>query len=344
MNPAERSQPEIPPFRDQLAMHTSSLAEIRRGMEQMAVHHSTEQQALGQQMASMATQIQTLGEQLATLTARILPPVPVAAPVVQAPAAGESNFVATGAPSTGVLNRPELFSGDSGDVRGFLTKCSLHFELNSAAFPTERTRVAYIISLLCGRAEAWATMEWRQRSPICDSVNDFARSLECIFQRVPPGREATRSLLRLRQGSQHASDFAIQFRIMAAESRWDDATLTEIFIEALAPRIRAHLIPLDLPNTLNEVIALVTRIENRQRTEEARNRGSAQRSGADQPQTQHTSPLPEAAERSEESMQVGRTRLPRQERERRMENRLCLYCGAAGHRVFDCPLKEKARS
>jgi hypothetical protein len=34
-------------------------------------------------------------------------------------------------------------------------------------------------------------------------------------------------------------------------------------------------------------------------------------------------------------------RLTKEERDRRLKENLCLYCGAAGHRVFACPKKSK---
>uniref|UniRef100_A0A8D0D940 DUF4939 domain-containing protein n=1 Tax=Sander lucioperca TaxID=283035 RepID=A0A8D0D940_SANLU len=58
------------------------------------------------------------------------------------------------------LARPERFSGESGDCRSFLTQCEIHFELQAAAYPTDRAKVVYIISHLTGRAELWAAAEW----------------------------------------------------------------------------------------------------------------------------------------------------------------------------------------
>uniref|UniRef100_A0A3B1JT63 DUF4939 domain-containing protein n=1 Tax=Astyanax mexicanus TaxID=7994 RepID=A0A3B1JT63_ASTMX len=39
----------------------------------------------------------------------------------------------------------------------FLLQCSLFFEQQPSRFPTERSKVAFIISLLTGKALAWAT-------------------------------------------------------------------------------------------------------------------------------------------------------------------------------------------
>ncbi len=45
----------------------------------------------------------------------------------------------------------------------------------------------------------------------------------------------------------------------------------------------------------------------------------------------------------DEPMQVGRARLSREERDCQRMRGLCLYCGAAGHFLASCPVKDQAR-
>ena len=40
-------------------------------------------------------------------------------------------------------------------------------------------------------------------------------------------------------------------------------------------------------------------------------------------------------------MQLGRSRLTPEIREQRMRDRLCLYCGKAGHLIRACPTRPK---
>ena len=180
----------------------------------MAAQHGILLQRPAQQMSAMAGQLQELTVASGT-------EAPASASAIPAVAASPVPHT-----SMAVLHRPELFSGDSGDCRAFLTMCSLHFELNSAAFHTERSRVAYIISLLSGRAAEWATAEWRNRSPLCDTAERFTTAFQQTFQSVVPGEAAASALLRLRQGAQHVSDYAIRFRTLAADCRWEEESWT----------------------------------------------------------------------------------------------------------------------
>lgn len=80
------------------------------------------------------------------------------------------------------LPRPQYFLGETDEA---------------SAFPTDRAKVVFIISHLTGRAEALATAEWSRRSAACST---FTAALEQVFQHTTPGREATRSLPKLRHG------------------------------------------------------------------------------------------------------------------------------------------------
>ena len=250
------------------------------------------------------------------------------------------------------LSQPTRFTGDSGDCKTFLTQCQIHFELQPEAFPTDRAKVAYIITHLSGRAEAWATAEWGRSSPVCQSLPLFSKALTQIFQHTTPGREAARALVRLRQGRGRVVDYAIEFRTLAAESSWNPPALFDAFLEGLSESLKDQLAPLDLPSDLDSLIELAIKIDKRlQDRESERSRFRLQRLP---PLHKERSPAVAATPVShpfvssatpmapEEPMQVGRTSLTAEERQRRMRGGLCLYCGEQGHRVASCPLKARA--
>lgn len=51
----------------------------------------------------------------------------------------------------------ERHSGDPGACQAFLVQCSLVFELQPCTYSSERSRIAFVISLLIGRARDWGT-------------------------------------------------------------------------------------------------------------------------------------------------------------------------------------------
>lgn len=58
------------------------------------------------------------------------------------------------------LPPPQCFSGDPSACDGFLTQCSLTFELQPSSFPSDRAKIAYVITLLSGKALSWTRMIW----------------------------------------------------------------------------------------------------------------------------------------------------------------------------------------
>ncbi|XP_072770759.1 DNA-binding protein RFX2 isoform X1 [Nerophis lumbriciformis] len=246
------------------------------------------------------------------------------------------------------LSKPERFSGESGDVRSFLTQCEIFFELLPTSFYSERARVAFVMSHMSGRASSWATAEWGRQSPVCASYAAFAKAMKNIFQRERPGREAARSLLRLQQGQWSVTDFAIEFRRLAADSGWPTSALVDVFSLGLADQVRKQMIPLKTPDNLDELVALAVEIENRLVDwEKERLRTSTYNGSGHGARQTAFAPIPSVdtppISYKEKTMQLGGNRLAPAERDRRLRLQLCLYCGKAEHRITHCPLRPARR-
>uniref|UniRef100_A0A8C1NVM4 DUF4939 domain-containing protein n=1 Tax=Cyprinus carpio TaxID=7962 RepID=A0A8C1NVM4_CYPCA len=54
---------------------------------------------------------------------------------------------------------------------GFILQCSLFVNANTCKFPNEATKVAFVISLLTGRALQWAEALWSSKSPVLSSFD-----------------------------------------------------------------------------------------------------------------------------------------------------------------------------
>ncbi len=103
-------------------------------------------------------------------------------------------------------------------------------ELQAVWFLTECSKVAYVIFCLSSRAEAWAVTEWAKNSPVCYSLDLFTDTLCKISDHSSPRREAARPLMALRQGKRQVSDYAIEFRTLAADSGWNSSLQFGVFL------------------------------------------------------------------------------------------------------------------
>lgn len=324
-----------------IGRHEDILQRVMEGLQSLSDHHDRTYQSLMEQFRGMS-----MGQ---STTAGLTP-----APDQGGLAASAALPVTNTAPREPNLPPPERYSGDPRTCRSFLSKCSLIFELQPSSFQSERSKVAYIVSLMSGRAGTWATAVWEQQTPICSSLAAFMAEIKKVFESPVSGREAARKLLRLRQGSRSVSDYAVDFRTLAADSSWNSDSLFDAFLNGLSDIIKDELAARELPPDLDSLVNLSMRIDSRLR-DRNRERQSAppnppqtvsirlsnQRDTRGSAESFRNYPRPHEVDRPE-PMDLGRARISPAERERRFSSRSCLYCGTSGHYISTCPLKEQA--
>ncbi|KAG1938716.1 retrotransposable element [Pimephales promelas] len=180
------------------------------------------------------------------------------------------------------INNPPMYLGEATQCRSFLTQCEVIFSLQPLTYAKERTKVAYVISLLAGRAREWAAANWEAERDCVFSFALFKDEMIRVFDRSAHGEEASRGGAR----------FLISIRV---EKRFD-----------LRRRARRMESVLGATPTAGSVIP---------------------------------SPSPDP-----EPMQLGGLRISPKERERRLVNRLCMYCAAPDHFALSCPVKGQRSS
>ena len=135
------------------------------------------QTAMATHLSVLLGRVQDLVEHLTkTSGPAAVPETPAAPTAAPTPAPAAPGF------GPGIrLASPERFSGEPGQCKPFLIDCSIHYEHAPHAFPTDISKIAFMISHLTGRARAWATAEWARDSPLCDSLAEFKAALQRTF-------------------------------------------------------------------------------------------------------------------------------------------------------------------
>ena len=238
-----------------LTLHAEQLSSINQGMIGLTDRQDEFQSAVTNQVNHLALQMQQVLSPLKDGSSAPTPAMP------GPPSVASDHTTPPG--STLRLAPPERFSGDSGNCRSFLVQCELHFAHNPAAFVSDQAKVAFMLSHMSGRAAAWATAEWSRNSPICQSLNMFTQTLSCVFDHSSPSREASRVIMQIKRGQQRVTDYAIDFRTLAADSGWNTPALIDAFMNGLQDSIKDQLAPHELPTDLDSIIAMSIRIDNR---------------------------------------------------------------------------------
>ncbi|KAL0152437.1 hypothetical protein M9458_052160, partial [Cirrhinus mrigala] len=128
-------------------------------------------------------------------------------------------------------------------------------------------------------------------------------------------------LFRLQQGTSSVTAYTLHFHTLAAASGWNETALLGAYRQGLNPDIRATMALYDDGIGLESFLQRTTRV--------------AQRLAACQPPITcqpASSPVPE-------TMQIDSIWLSHTERNYRITNGLCLYCGQLGHLLRTCPVR-----
>jgi len=79
------------------------------------------------------------------------------------------------------VNNPPIFSGKQQDLESFITRVELTFEAKPNQFPTNESRIRFIMSYMFGKPLEWVACLRRNQSPILNSYEEFLRELRKNF-------------------------------------------------------------------------------------------------------------------------------------------------------------------
>lgn len=155
----------------------------------------------------------------------------------------------------------------------------------------------------------------------------------CVFDCSAHGEEASRLLSTLRQGRRSAA----VFRTLSTTCGWNEPALVALFLERLNSELKDEIFAREVPTRLEPLIDLAIRVEKRF---DLRRRASSLESALLSAPSAAFSLPPTGPE--PKPMQLDGLSISAKERERRISNRLCMYCASADHFVSVCPVKARA--
>ncbi|KAK3547946.1 hypothetical protein QTP70_001321 [Hemibagrus guttatus] len=171
-------------------------------------------------------------------------------------------------------------------------QCQLYFEMLPHQFSGDCAKIAFIISLLSGKARRWAESMWTTESPVMQSLDPFLVDFKDVFGTSTSALSVHDELFSLRQANRAIHDYTLHFHTLAASRGWNKA-------QHISQRLFAVSIEEGTPSDTSSFCS---------------------------------SPAPEP-------MQTDQFRLSANKRQRRLHQRLCLYCGENDHLLQTCPAR-----
>lgn len=252
--------------------------------------------------------------------------------------------------SSSALAKPPFFDGTNRNECGtFVSHLKLYIAGNIGQFPDDGSKVAFAMSYLRGQAFAWAEPHLIRDSPILTDWEGFLSALTDNLGDHDRVRTLTRQLQTLVQTGS-AAVYSSTFSKISSLLGWNDVALRAQFYAGLKSEVKDALamLPED-PKDLNALSEMAIRLDNRiyeRKMDKKRNTSSLEdKKYYSNKDTGVRPTLRPVLQNDPMDIDINATSgqrfksLDAEEKKRRFDNNLCLYCGAAGHKAVTCPAK-----
>jgi len=236
------------------------------------------------------------------------------------------------------LPLPEKYDGKRNFFRQFIHSVKLQFSVSPARFPSDTAKTGFVASLLRGTALDWITPYLEKQDPMLSSWETFESKFTAMFDDPHRAKTAVAKLTQLRQGRRPVVAYAAEFRRVVMDADFDNNAQVYWFRAGLSDSILDELTHTSAESELDKFIAQCVLIDTRLREREVER---TRRSRTTIPPSRSSNAPTSDPMIIDSSSTTGRQGpITAEERKRRIENDLCLYCGRAGHRKATCPSKK----
>jgi Ty3 transposon capsid-like protein len=265
------------------------------------------------------------------------------------------------------VRAPDKFTGsDRTKLRTFLAQCRMAFFADPSKYQSERSKIMYAASYFDSVALSWfepflfMDNDDQNLPSFMNSFKEFESELNNMFGDPDIISTAEHKLNRLKMREDHqVSRYITNFRRYQTVVHWDESALMYCFRKGLPSRILDELARRDeKPSSLMELEQIALRIDLRywERQQERKDQSEPSRPSSYSRSDSYSSKQPFSRSSSSfkpstsfsSSSSFKRTnpspfpigadkKLTPEEKDRRIKNHLCVYCGETGHVALTCP-------
>jgi len=242
------------------------------------------------------------------------------------------------------------FKGPEGEVSFAEFKAKLRAQQGrfAPALASDVDKITYAFQCMEGAPARYVSVFINQQledtEGILTSYDTFLKTIDRVFGDQQNTEEAEHNLNHLRQGHSSLSEYIVKFRELSARTTWNESALLSTFKEGLSYSIKNVLaIQWHRLTTIEDTISAASQAAQNLRLQDRFRPRHAPQTNYQAPRR---SPTPVAVSGPSSGAgpmdldAVSFKKITPEERQRRMDLRLCLYCGGSGHQVRGCPVKK----
>lgn len=275
-----------------------------------------------------------------------------------------------GTPRSGRTKEPDTFDGsDPKKLSNFILLCNIYFRSNPS-YADDESKVTFALSHLRGTALEFfepAILDSEETPDWLEDWNLFVNTLRHQFGPIDPTADAEDGIDNLKmQDNQHIVKYNVEFNRLAIRTGWDESVLRHRYYSGLAERIKDVMGQQGKPGSLDAMKTLAHSIDSRHWERLREKSRSAKKpdnksdnksedkktptSGNNTNKQSNTKPDKSATSSGNSASaslppKLGKDgKLTPQERQRRFDNNLCMFCGGVGHTARDCPKSTSSAS
>ena len=239
---------------------------------------------------------------------------------------------------------PERFDGTRIDLDGFKYKLMSKLQDNEDWYPTPQSQVNYAFGRLEGKAARQILPRINPKNAASiKNMTDFYQALETCFGDPDKKHTAQQYVNKLKQANKPFAEYLTLFQSYIGDAGFDEEQQLYLFKNGLSRELQAYLVPIDVSEMdMDAFIKTCHRLEKAHR--------QIQQNGASIPKgLQPVTPAAAVNASTNDgntAMDLSKVQsrargpLTAEEKQRRYEGKLCLYCGDPGHQAISCPKKK----
>jgi ferredoxin len=276
-------------------------------------------------------------------------PAPAPAPLVALTGEQLSELIARVATRTEQrprIKEPSYFTGDRTKLRIFLVQLSIYFEALGWGENDGGKKITYTKSLLREAAGQWL-VPYEEGRIIEDwiSWDEFVETIKLHFGDVDTKETARNRITGVRQGNRTMTEYSNEFRMIAAETEYDEGTLTRLLLGGMSKKLQDawETGETDQLETTLEITRWAIGRENKHNMMDHIRKGRPIDRNENTPRNNNGTFRPATvAENRGDPMELDATRrrpgfnISAKEYQRRIKDNLCLKCAKPGHRASAC--------